>query len=356
MTSKNIKTQPVRKSSTSRPTINDVANAAGVSKATVSRVLNGTSAYIRPATAEHVKQVVAQLGFRPNGLARSLSLQRSGTLALVVSDIVNPFYAEVIHGLEDAALEQDSSVFLCNTNYDLKRGLKLIHSLVDKRVDGVLLMSSSMEKDWLDELLRHGVPVVVVDPASKRAQQGIGTIKVDFATGIREAVTAFIEAGHRRLAFVSGPLGLQTARVRREAFYAAVLEHGIDPASVVEVESNFRMDGGRAAFKHLGGATAIFCSNDLLALGVLAEARKQGLDLPRDLSIIGLDDIEMAADSFPALSTVALPRYEVGRLAAELIFELMAKTTPAQPERVVRTTYIPRESVATVMTRREDGR
>lgn len=340
----------------SRPTITDVAKAAGVSKATVSRVLNGTATYIRPATAERVKQVVMELGFRPNGLARSLSLRRSGTLALVVSDIVNPFYAEVIHGLEDAALEHDSSIFLCNTNYDLERGLKLIRSLIDKRVDGVLLMSSSMEKDWLDELQQHGVPVVVVDPVSKHAQQGIGAINVDFATGIGEAVAALMEAGHQRLALVTGPLDLKTAKTRREAFFESVSQHGIDPASVIEVESNFRMDGGRAAFGQLGRATAIFCSNDLLALGLLAEARKQGLDLPRDLSIIGLDDIEMAADSFPALSTVALPRYEIGQLAAELIFELMAGKTPADFQRVVKTTYIHRGSVASVTAQRKGVR
>ena len=332
----------------SRPTMADVARAAGVSKATVSRVLNGTATHMRPATAERVKRAVDALGFRPNALARSLSLRRSGTLALVVSDVVNPFYAEIIHGLEDAALKEHSNIFLCNTNYDLERGLTLIRSLIDKRVDGVLLMSSSMEVRWLDELHHNSVPTVVLDPVSDKNQPGSATIRVDFDKGIGEAVAALVIAGHQKLAIVTGPLGLKTARVRRDAFLEAIQRHGIDPKDIVQVESNFRIDGGRLALGSLteAGVTAVFCCNDLMALGVLLEARKKGLEVPRDLSVIGLDDIEMAAQSFPALSTVALPRYDIGRLAAELIFELMAEGASSSPTRDVETRYVARESVA----------
>lgn len=337
-------------------TIRDVAHAAGVSKATVSRVLNGTATYIRPATAERVRQAVTELGFRPNSLARGLSLRRSGTLALVVSDVVNPFYAEVIHGLEDAALARDSAIFLCNTNYDLERGLSLIHSLIDKQVDGVLLMSSSLEENWLAVLQQRNVPTVVLDPVSRRTHQGVGIIQVDFEPGIGEAVKVLVEAGHNRLALVTGPLELKTARIRRLAFLAAASAQGVGLDAITEIHGNFRMDGGRQAFKKLDEATAVFCSNDLMALGLLAEARREGLELPCDLSIVGLDDIEMAAESFPSLSTVALPRYEIGRLAAELIFELMAGTTLANSQRVVKTTYIHRESVTSVAAQRKGGR
>ena len=332
----------------SRPTMADVARAAGVSKATVSRVLNGTATHMRPATAEKVKKAVDALGFRPNALARSLSLRRSGTLALVVSDVVNPFYAEIIHGLEDAALKEHSNIFLCNTNYDLERGLTLVRSLIDKRVDGVLLMSSSMEVRWVEELHQNSVPTVVLDPVSDKDQIGSATIRVDFDRGIGEAVAALTKAGHQKLAIVTGPLGLKTARVRRDAFLEAVRRHDVDPENIVQVESNFRVDGGRLALPPLlqAGVTAAFCCNDLMALGVLLEARKKGLEVPRDLSVIGLDDIEMAAQSFPALSTVALPRYDIGRLAAELIFELMAEGASSSPTRDVDTRYVARESVA----------
>ena len=330
--------------------MSDVAKAAGVSKATVSRVLNGTATHMRPGTAERVKQAVEALGFRPNALARSLSLGRSGTLALVVSDVVNPFYAEIIHGLEDAALQEHANIFLCNTNYDLARGLTLIRSLIDKQVDGVLLMASSMEAKWLEELQQNRVPTVVLDPVSERDQAGVATISVDFGAGIGEAVAALGRAGHEKLAIVTGPLGLKTARVRRDAFLRAVEKHGLDTERIVQLESNFRVNGGRKALEPLrqAGVTAVFCCNDLLALGVLLEARKQGLEVPRDLSVIGLDDIEMAAESFPALSTVALPRYEIGRLAAELIFELMADDGAMSRRRDVTTHYVARESVAAV--------
>ena len=332
---------------TTRPTMADVAKTAGVSKATVSRVLNGTATHMRPATAEKVKQAVEALGFRPNALARSLSLRRSGTLALLVSDVVNPFYAEVIHGLEDAALERGSNIFLCNTNYNLERGLTLIRSLIDKQVDGVLLMSSSMEERWLDELRQNGVPTVVLDPVSAEARSGVATIEVDFGAGIREAVRALRGAGHERFGIVTGPLELRTAQVRRDAFLRAVKEHGVSPESIVQIESNFRVDGGRRAFAslHHAGVSAVFCCNDLMALGMLLEARKQSVALPDELSIVGLDDIEMAAESYPALSTVALPRYAIGQLAADLIFELLADEGASRRE--VKTRYIARDSVAT---------
>lgn len=333
-----------------RPTISDVAKAAGVSKATVSRVLNGTATHMRPTTAEKVKVAVRSLQFRPNALARSLSLRRSGTLALVVSDVVNPFYTRIIHGLEDAALKQGSNIFLCNTNYDLERGLTMIRSLIDKQVDGVLLMSSSMETEWLRELQQNHVPAVVLDPVSERVQSGVATIRVDFGTGIDQAVAALRQAGHKKLGLVTGPLELKTARVRRDAFLEAARSHQLDPESIVQSEGDFRIGGGRRALEPLrrAGVTAVFCCNDLMALGVLLEARKRDLVLPRDLSVVGLDDIEMAAESFPALSTVALPRYEIGQLAAELIFELMTPGTQAVSKQRVATHYVERDTVAHV--------
>ncbi|MEM6429538.1 MAG: LacI family DNA-binding transcriptional regulator [Deinococcota bacterium] len=329
----------------SRPTMADVAKTAGVSKATVSRVLNGTATHMRPATEAKVMRAIKELGFRPNALARSLSLRRSGTLALLLSDVVNPFYAEVIHGLEDAALGKGANIFLCNTNYNLERGLTLIRSLIDKQVDGVLLMSSSMEEAWLEELQANAIPTVVLDPVSTEQKSGIATILVDFDQGIGQAVAALNQVGHKELAIVTGPLSLKTARVRYEAFLRAAQKYGFDPAAITKIESNFRIDGGRAALAPLREAdvSAVFCCNDLMALGVLLEARKQGFELPRDLAIIGLDDIELAAESLPALSTVALPRYSIGQLAAELIFELL-DTPDASLQRQVSTQFIARES------------
>ena len=331
-----------------RPTITDVAKVAGVSKATVSRVLNGSAAHMRPETAAKVKDAVAALEFRRNAVARSLSVRHSGTLALVVSDIVNPFYAKVMQGLEDAALARGANVFLGNTNYDLNRGLALIDSLIDKQVDGVLLMSSSMEPSWLERLRRSQVPTVVVDPVSHAGQPGVAAIRVDFAAGIGKAVASLYGAGHRKVAVVTGPLELKTARVRRDAVLGAVTTCGFEPDTVVQIEGDFRTGGGRRALEPIlnGEVTAVFCCNDLMGMGLLLEARKHNLDLPQDLSVIGLDDIEMAAETYPALSSVALPRYAIGELAAELIFELMVNPQAEKLERCVKTTYIARESVS----------
>ncbi|MBE3143974.1 MAG: LacI family DNA-binding transcriptional regulator, partial [Planctomycetes bacterium] len=145
------------------PTIDDVAKVAGVSKSTVSRVLSGNYTYIREETRQRVQEAIDQLNFRPSSIARSLTSKRTQTIGILISDIGNPFYSDVIHGVEDVAIDRDYNVFLSNTNYDMDRGMALVRSFIDRRVDGVLIMSSTMSDQWLEELARSRVPVVVLD-------------------------------------------------------------------------------------------------------------------------------------------------------------------------------------------------
>jgi LacI family transcriptional regulator len=258
-------------------TIADVAAAARVSKATVSRVLSGNAPYMRAETRQRVEQAIAELGFRPSSVVRSLTSKRTFTVGVLISDVGNPFYADVIHGVEDIGLSAGYNIFLCNTNYDLQRGQAVVHSLIDRRVDGVLIMSSTMSADWLEELTRHTVPVVVVDWNVKAARQNLSAIRVDFRPGIQTAVAHLSELGHRRFAHISGPLQLPTSRVRRDAFLRALAEFGIAANKVPVIESDFNIDGGRIAAQHLLNLrqppTAIFAANDLMAMGTLAEAR-----------------------------------------------------------------------------------
>jgi LacI family transcriptional regulator len=314
-------------------TIADVAAAAGVSKATVSRVLSGNTPYLRAETRQRVEQAIAELSFRPSSVARSLTSKRTYTVGMLISDVGNPFYADVIHGVEDIGLSAGYNTFLCNTNYDLQRGQALVHSLIDRRVDGVLIMSSTMSADWLEELARHTVPVVVVDWNVEAARQNLSAIRVDFRPGIQAAVAHLIELGHRRFAHISGLLQLPTSRVRRDAFLHALAEFGIAANKAPVIESDFHVDGGRAAVQHLLNLrqppTAIFAANDLMAMGAMAEARTLGLKVPADLSVVGLDDIWQAAQTEPPLTTVALPRYEIGSLAMQLLLDLL-KREPGQ--------------------------
>ena len=313
----------------SRVTIAEVAKTAGVSKATVSRVLSGNHKYLRAATRQRVEQAIEQLDYRPSTVARSLTSKRTHTVGVLVADIGNPFYPDVFAGIEDSALQRGYSVYLCNTNYDLARGEKYIQSLIDRNADGVLIMTSSFSPGWLAELERSGTPVIVLDWAVQTHGANVSTIAVDFERGIDAAVEHLYTLGHRRYAHVGGPAQFQTSQERRVAFLAALTRRGIDPASVPIIEGNLRIDGGRQALSQVLALperpTALFAANDMTALGILFEARTQGLTIPRDLSVVGLDDIWLAAQSDPPLTTVALPRYAIGQLAMRLLFDLLER-------------------------------
>lgn len=334
----------------SRPTIVDVAKAAGVSKATVSRVLSGNAEYMRPETRERVLTAIDQLDYRPSSVARSLTSKRTYTAGMLVSDVGNPFYPEVIHGVEDVALQNSYNIFLCNTSYDMQRGLTLIRSLADKQVDGLLIMSSSISDEWVFDLAQRNIPAVIIDWEIKQEVNGpLGLIEVDFAAGISAAVQHLVGLGHRHLAHISGPLHLRTSRLRRDAFLEAAAAQGLPAEQIVVIESDLRIEGGREALPQLLALpqrpTAVFTANDLMAMGLVRAARANGLHVPTDLSVVGLDDIWLVADMEPPLTTVALPRYEIGRTAMQMLFDLLE-----QGDKSARSMY--RKQVATELVMR----
>lgn len=309
-----------------RVTITDVAIQAGVSKSTVSHVLNQTR-FVEEATRYKVLSAIENLGYRPSNIARSLVSKRTQTAGLLISDVGNPFYHEVIRGVEEIALTHGYSVFLCNTRYDLNLGTKFIHSLIDKSVDGILFMSSNMSIEMIEEVIQNQIQAVVMDWGNPQVEKIATTIHIDFAEGIRQAIRYLVELGHTHIAHVSGPGDLWTAQTRKELFLSALKEHGLHPDQALIVEGNLRIDGGQRAYEQLIHAsprpTAVFAANDLTALGIIWAARNNGLNIPEQLSIIGLDNIELASEVNPSLTTVALPRNEIGRLAMQLLLELI---------------------------------
>lgn len=340
----------------SQTTITDVANTAGVSKSTVSRVLNGTAEYMREDTRQRVLEAIAELSYRPSSVARSLVSKRTLTAGILVSDVGNPFYPEVIHGVEDVALGRGYDIFLCNTNYDLERGKQCIRSLADKQVDGVLIMSSSMSDEWVQELVKNNIPAIVLDWPAQTGEGVIGNININFEPGIRAVVDHLVEIGHRHFAHISGPQHLWTTRLRQDAFLKSVAAHGIDPEMVVIVEGDLHIEGGRQGLAQLlttrPHPTAVFTANDLMAVGVVRAARAYNLRVPEDLSVVGLDDIWLVADMEPPLTTVVLPRYEIGQMAMQMLLEVLQDSKKFPPgsvySRQVETHLVIRRSTAPV--------
>lgn len=335
-----------------RVTIRDVANRAGVSQSTVSHVLNKTRV-VEEATRQKVLKAVEELGYRPSQVARSLISKRTKTAGLLISDVSNPFYPDVILGVEEIAFTEDYSIFLCNTNYDLERGLKLVQSLVDKSVDGILFMSSSMSLQMVQEAVENQIHAVVLDWEDSHLQEMAATITINFESGIQQAIRHLVEGGHQRIAHVSGPLSLWTAQVRKQCFLKALEQNGLDPQQAIIIEGDLRIEGGQKTFEQLWQLnprpTAVFAANDLMALGLVWAARNSGLDLPRDLSVIGLDDIDLASKVSPSLSTIALPRREIGKMAMQMLLEMIRNGKEAAKSRItVDTTFVLRQSTQRV--------
>jgi len=339
-----------------RPTIEDVARTAQVSKSTVSRVLNDSSEYMREQTRSHVLAVIRDLGYRPSGVARSLTLKRTQTIGLLVSDISNPFYADVILGVESIALAHNFDIFLCNTMYDPQRGSRFADSLIDKQVDGVLVTTTSLSDQFVVELVSNQIPVVALDWTPPPLDEKVGVVISNFETGIAEAANHLVDLGHQRFAHIGGPPHIRTSRRKREAFLGALRAHGIEPANVVVIDGNMSFASGKAALIELLALakppTAIFAADDLTAIGVIGEARTRGLQVPRDLSVIGFGDVPFAAQVIPPLTTIALPRHEIGRIMMTMLLDLLHNSVnlpnTITPMQQVETQLFIRESTAPV--------
>ena len=330
-----------------RVTIKDVALRSGVSKSTVSHVVNQTR-FVEDATKQKVLRAIRELNFRPSSIARSLVSQRTGTAGLLISDVGNPFYHDVILGVEEVAIANGYSIFLCNTGYDLSRGLEAIHSLVDRLVDGIMFMSSNMNIDMIKEVYANSIQSVVLDWGGTNVSEMAATITIDFNIGICEAARHLVELGHERIAFAGGPSSLWTAKIRKQAFLEATTACQPTVKGIILSEGNLRIEGGYQAFEELSclspRPTAVIAANDLIALGIMWAACNAGYNLPEELSIIGLDDIDLASRVTPALTTIALPRYEIGRLAMNNLLALIREHSQPKNNQIVATRLIVRES------------
>ncbi|HEV2764541.1 MAG TPA: LacI family DNA-binding transcriptional regulator [Pyrinomonadaceae bacterium] len=297
----------------------DVAREAGVSTATVSHVINNTR-YVSDEVRARVLGAIERCDYYPNAHARSLASGRSQTLGLLVSDISNPFFPELVKSIESAAFERGYDLVLSNTNYEPERTSHYVRRFIERKAAGVLVMTSELDASLLSELARREVSVVFLDLGEPGAH--MNNLRVDYQTGIEEAVRHLASLGHADITFVSGPEHLRSAERRLEAFRNALGLH-LPRARGPVCRSDFRLEGGRAAAREMLRSgeppTAVLAANDLMALGAMAEFHAAGLDIPDDISVVGFDDIAFAELAEPQLTTVCLPRVELGRRAVEAL-------------------------------------
>jgi LacI family transcriptional regulator len=322
--------------------IKDVAARAGVSIATVSHVLNGTRG-TKEATRDRVLAAVEELGYSQNQAARNLARGRSSLLGLIISDIRNPFFPEITSGFQDQALAHAMDALVLNTNYDPQRTLNAVRRLIGLQVPGVAVLTSQVDPAAADLLPRAGVASVYLDLG--RVDRNISNIVIDYASGISESLAHLAELGHRRIGYIGGPLRLPSAQARRKAFMKSAVQMGIEPARVIDAD--FTVRGGYQAGQEMlreSAPTAIVTGNDLTAIGVLHCAYDAGLRVPQDLSVAGFDDILFSEYTQPALTTVAVPRTEIGQVAFQALWEMMHDPEHAGREFRVGTRLVVRQS------------
>ncbi|MEZ5426895.1 MAG: LacI family DNA-binding transcriptional regulator [Pyrinomonadaceae bacterium] len=327
--------------------IKKVAEHAGVSTATVSRLINKTS-YISPGTAKKVWRAIEELGYHPNVNARGLASGKSSLLGLIVSDIVNPFFPDLVKSFDEAALHHGYEIITANTNYDETRTLLRVRRLIERRVDGVAIMTSEMDQALVDELSTRGIPIVFLDTG--KVKENISNIRIDYEQGVSQAVNHLLELGHRRIGYISGPLGLKSARIRRSAFLKFLKKKGIIEEKELVTIGDYKISGGKKAMEKLlkleDRPTAVLTSNDLTAIGAMQALRSHGLHVPEDVSLIGFDDIALAATTDPPLTTVNVSRVKVAECAFESLLELIKHKTQKGREVHVGTHLVIRESTA----------
>jgi DNA-binding LacI/PurR family transcriptional regulator len=316
MAEKSGKSEKVEGKVPERMDIRTIARAANVSIATVSRTINHVVT-VNPKMAKRVWEVIDELDYFPNTQARALVSGRSRLFGLIVSEITNPFFPELIQGFEAIAVEHGYEILVSSTNHDPERMSHCIRRMLERKVEGVAVMTFGIEEPLLDQLAKRKVPLVFIDVGPKRP--GISLLKVDYHHGIRQGVQHLAALGHRNISFISGPMTLHSAQSRLSAFSTSLKECGITPDPAWIVEGDHTLEGGIAAMERLLATktipTAVMCSNDMTAIGVLHKLYRAGLRVPDDLSVIGFDDIHIAKVTIPPLTTVQMSRFELARAA-----------------------------------------
>ena len=316
---------PMSEIANGRATIREIAELAGVSIATVSRVVNGRED-VSPETRELVQRVVRERGYTANRNARGLSAGKTGLIGATVPMLHHAYFSYILAGAAEGLYEQDMRLVLSPTMHEHHREVSLLERLMHGTTDGAVIILPEESSDELELLLNHGYRFVVIDPLLPLNER-IPAVSAAHAAGADQAMKHLLSLGHTRIAAITGPRGWKATEDRRRGYYAALAAAGIMPDPELEVESNFEIGGGAVAAEQLLALpeppTAIFCFNDNMAVGAMRTARARGVGIPEDLSIVGFDDLEEAEIVTPALTTIRQPLAEMGRIAVSLLMRLL---------------------------------
>ncbi len=293
----------------------ELAKLAGVSSATVSRVINGSN-LVRPETAERVRKVIEERKFVPNGSATTLKYGRSSSYGLIIPDITNPFFPEFIRSFEAILVGKNQDMMMATTDLHASRMQQTIHRMLVRQVDGVALLAAEIETQPIETLIHNRVPLVTMD--RHLVGPGLSDVAIHNLSGMTQAVDHLAKFGHRKIAYIGGSSGLTISDHRMQAFAKAMAKAGlrVDPRFVRV--GNYRISGGETAMMELlalsDRPTAIMSANDLTAVGALRVIHREGLSIPQDFSVVGFDDIELSDIVYPPLTTIRLPRHHLAEL------------------------------------------
>ena len=337
----------------SKPDIRTVAALAKVSIATVSRTINGSPA-VSQKLSQRVWQAIEQLNYFPNTHARSLVSGRSRILGIIVENITNPFFPELIQNFEEIAVTNGYEILVSSSNSDPAVLATCVRRMLERKVEGVAVLSFGAEEPVLDQLVHRDIPMVLAE--FRLDDPKVSTILLDYSTGIHEAIRHLAGLGHSKIAFLAGPHKLHSAITRENDFRTAMLDAGLSTQNKWVIECDHTLKGGVAGFAQLQALgnrpTAILCSNDMTAIGVLRAAYMEGLRVPDDVSVVGLDDIDFAEFTLPPLTTIRLSRAELARSAFEALRQQAEdpKNPHIQREYLVSTSLVVRGSTGAPAT------
>jgi DNA-binding LacI/PurR family transcriptional regulator len=329
-------------------TVYDVARASGLSIASVSRALNGQPGVSR-ATAARISQIADELGYQPNEVARSLVAKTTSTIALLLPDITNPFFPELVKGVQETADENENVLLLVDGAGDADRLAQIMRVLRRKQVDGVIVVASSFADSY--DGIFDGMPAVFLD---RETLSGAASVSVDHESGAYRATRHLIEHGHTVIAHIAGPRALSVSAQRLAGWRRACAEAGLSAGDDLVADGEFLESGGHRAGQQLLDSgrkfTAVFAANDMSAIGFLALCAQRSIRVPDDISVIGFDGIQLARYTTPALTTVAQPILKLGQLAGELLLELTRDSATRKTHLVLPTSLFTGESVRSVVT------